>query len=309
MSFNTLICKCRLTIGIYTGIVAITLWNIFTDKCRPIRRAVIVVIILLHALITMGIAVQWSFICSAFIENGQSFWTIFSKLNGVNEAAYLGMGITSTMSTILADSYIIWCCWMVWGCRWLIALLPIISLISAVVAKSMEMYHEYFSASGSVFMMLYMTFILATTLWCTLFIIFRILSVTGVRRSAGLSAFRRFIEVLVESYALYSIALILALAFHDSEFFYMDGIAAIAKGVAPTLLVGRAAAGHTHPTEEHDENSLVSTIRFQTPSRSSRPSQSFTSSFQESTLQNAVLEVDVEAQTQQSHELFVSVVN
>ncbi|KAK0454029.1 uncharacterized protein EV420DRAFT_616076 [Desarmillaria tabescens] len=298
--------------GIYTGIFAVTLWNIFINKCWPIRRALVVVIILLHTLTTVNLAVQWSFICSAFIENGQSFWTVYYKLDSVNQAVSFESGIPSSMSTIVADSYIIWCCWMVWGRRWLIVLLPILSLIFATVSKSIETYHVYSSGSSSVFLTLYLSSILATTLWCTLLIIFRILTVTGVRHGVGgqLRVFRRFIEVLVESSALYSIVLILYLAFYiriDFGWYYLDKIVGIMKGVAPTLLVGRAVAGHTRPTEEHDDSATVSTLRFQMASQSSQPSQPSTSSIQESTMQSAVLEVDIEAQREWSDELVVVV--
>ncbi|KAK0480777.1 hypothetical protein IW261DRAFT_1474557 [Armillaria novae-zelandiae] len=55
----------------------------------------------------------------------------------------------------------------------------------------------------------------ATTIWCTLFIIHRILTITRSRQRAEgqLGAFHCFIEALVESSALYSISLILFLAF------------------------------------------------------------------------------------------------
>ncbi|KAK0459024.1 uncharacterized protein EV420DRAFT_1642723 [Desarmillaria tabescens] len=282
--------------GVYTGILAVTLWNIFINKIRPVRRALVVIIILLHALITINFAADWSYTRSAFIENGQSFWTVYLNLN-VTEASYWEMDIPALMSTILTDSYMIWCCWVVWGRRWLIVLLPIICLITATVSKVLQVYLVNSNAymSYEVFLMLYISFILATTLWCTLLIIFRILTVTGVGRGAGGRLF-----------------LILYLALfirNDFGFYYLDAIASIAKGVAPTLLVGRAAAGHTRPTEEHDETSVVSTIRFQTSAQSSHPSQPSTSSYQESTMQSAVLEVDLEAQLEQSDEFVVSVVN
>ncbi|KAK0458995.1 uncharacterized protein EV420DRAFT_344868 [Desarmillaria tabescens] len=203
---------------------------------------------------------------------------------------------------------------MVWGRRWLFVLLPILCLISTTVSKIIDVHHVYFSATDSVFLTLYLSFIPATTLWCTVFIIFHILTVTGVRCGAGsqLRFYHRFIEVLVESSALYSIASILNLAFfirNDLGSYCFDVIAAIAKGVAPTLFVGRAAAGHTCPTEEHEESTTVSTICFQMSSQSSQPLQPVTSSFQESTRQNAVLEMDIEAQMERSDDLVVSVVN
>ncbi|KAK0446383.1 uncharacterized protein EV420DRAFT_1484043 [Desarmillaria tabescens] len=139
---------------------------------------------------------------------------------------------------------------MVWGQRWIIVLLPILSLISATVSKILDIHHDYFNKTDSVFMVVYVSFVL----------------------------------------------------------YYFDAIAAIMKGVAPTLIVGRAAAGHTHPHEEHDESSTVSTIHFQTSSQSSQLSQPSMAIFQDSnTMQSAVFEVDIEAQRKQSDELMVVV--
>ncbi len=82
--------------------------------------------------------------------------------------------------------------------------------------------------------MLYAAFILVTTLWCTLLIIYRILTVTGVKCGAGgrLRVYSHCIEVLVESSALYSICLILYLALIICDNFgwcYLDAIASITK--------------------------------------------------------------------------------
>ncbi|PBK67626.1 hypothetical protein ARMSODRAFT_319538 [Armillaria solidipes] len=172
--------------GLYTGILAVTLWNIFINKCWPIRRAMVYVIILLHALITIGVAATWSSIHSAFIANGQSFWTVYLKLASASQAAYWEVGITASMSTILADLYVIWCCWMVWGRRWLVVLLPILSLVCAIGSRIMVIYYNHANASAfvAIFLMLYTSFILATTLSCTLLIIYRILTVAGARRGA-----------------------------------------------------------------------------------------------------------------------------
>ncbi|PBK70850.1 hypothetical protein ARMSODRAFT_1083821 [Armillaria solidipes] len=287
--------------GIYTGILAVTLWNIFINKCWAIRRAVVIVIILLHALITINFAAGWSWMRFAFIRNGQSFWTVYLILDGLDATTWV-MSVAASISTILADLYIIWCCWMVWGQRWLVVLLPIFSLVSAIVSRTTREYYINVNALntiGDVLLMLYIYFNLATTLSCTLLIIYRIVAVTGVRHGVmgRLGVYRRFIEVLVESSALYSISLIIDLAFtiHDGfGLIYTDAIAAIAKGVAPTLLVGRAAAGHTRPREDSD-GSTVSSLHFQVPSEPGMTS----SQREESTIQSSALAMDIEAQPEQ----------
>ncbi|KAK0454031.1 uncharacterized protein EV420DRAFT_1481753 [Desarmillaria tabescens] len=219
--------------GIYTGILVTTLWNISSK-------------------------LKWSLMRSAFIDNGQSFWTVFSTLESAQAAYYWETGITASMSTILADLYVIWCCWMVWGQRWLVVLLPIFSLVSVIVSRITGIYYEYANALAlmDIFLMLYLSFNLATTLSCNLFIIYRILTIAGVRRGAEgqLRVYHRFIEVLVESSALYSLSLILYLAF-------------TIRGIAPTLLVGRITVGRRARQDDSWQGSVMASVSIRSQSQ------------------------------------------
>ncbi|PBK67630.1 hypothetical protein ARMSODRAFT_959263 [Armillaria solidipes] len=288
--------------GVYTGILAVTLWNIFINKCWPIRRAMVVVIVLLHALITINFGANWSYIHSAFIKNGRSFWTVDKKLSGPSQAAYLEMGISASMSAILADLYMIWYCWMVWGRRWLAVLLPILSLISATASKIMAMYSTYFQGNSVGFPVLYSSLFLVTTLWCTLLIIYRIVTVAGVGRGAEgrLRVYCHLIEVLVESSALYSISLILFLAFtirEDFGLYYFDVIAGIAKGLAPTLLIGRITAGHRARSDDSWQGSVIGSASIR-----SRSQEHSRTSLREDDQASPTLNGDLEAQRESSVE-------
>ncbi|KAK0215810.1 hypothetical protein IW262DRAFT_1465515 [Armillaria fumosa] len=257
--------------GIYTGIFALTLWYIFINKYW-IRRAVVVVIILLYSLITIEFAAYLSFIHFAFVENGQSFWTVYLILSDGAHTATWVMGIAASISTGLADLYMIWCCWMVWGQHWIAVLLPIMSLVTAIVSRTVLEYHGYVNAPtpasvSFTMLMLYISFNLTTSLSCTLLIIYRIVTVAR-HVVGGLGVYHRVIEVLVESSALYSMFLILDLAFviyGDVQWYYLDIVVGTVKGVAPTLLVGRAAAGYTRPRYDSDR-STVSSFHLQPPS-------------------------------------------
>ena len=77
------------------------------NKCWRIQQDLVVVIILLHGLTTIEFATQWSYIYSAFIENGKSFWTVYLKLNISTQSAFLVGGIASIMSTITTDLYMV----------------------------------------------------------------------------------------------------------------------------------------------------------------------------------------------------------
>ncbi|KAK0454035.1 uncharacterized protein EV420DRAFT_1481757 [Desarmillaria tabescens] len=239
------------------------------NKCWPIRRALVVIIILLHALITVNFATTWSFTSSAFVGNGQNFYTVFSKFVEIAdlEAIYWETGITAIISTIVTDLCIIWFCWMVWGRRWLVILLPILSLVFAVVSKFLEVYHQYVSRSAGAFVTVYVSLILLTTLWCTTLIIYRITTVAGVRHGTEgrFRAYRYFIEVLVESSTLYSVSLILYLAFASRS-----NLVGISKVIAPTLLIGRITAGHRARPDDSWQGSVMASasIRSQSQDRS-----------------------------------------
>ncbi len=80
----------------------------------------------------------------------------------------------------------------------------------------------------------YSSCVLATTLWCTLLIIYRIVTVAraGDGAGGGLRAYRHVLEVLIESSALYSVSLILCTAFfarEDVKLGYFDTFAAISR--------------------------------------------------------------------------------
>ncbi len=89
--------------------------------------------------------------------------------------------------------------------------------------------------ANPLYLMLYESFIVVTIFWCTLSIIYRILSVGQASHNGTdgrFGAYYYVIRVLVESSALYSITLILNVAFnaHNGSFaIYTDSIGAIAR--------------------------------------------------------------------------------
>ncbi len=77
------------------------------NKYFPIHRAVVILIILLYALITISCAVNWTYIRYAFIESGQSFWTVYLRLNNLTPAFLWESGVPAFMSTVIADLYMV----------------------------------------------------------------------------------------------------------------------------------------------------------------------------------------------------------
>ncbi|KAK0196253.1 hypothetical protein F5146DRAFT_891811, partial [Armillaria mellea] len=107
----------------------------------------------------------------------------------------------------------IWRCWIVWGRSWRIVIVPM------TFSRGMVAYYDVFGPvvppraiyieKAVNWALLYSALVMATLLWCTVLIIYRILRV-GV--AAGrIHVYQRIIEMLVESAALYSAMIVVLL--------------------------------------------------------------------------------------------------
>ncbi|KAK0483038.1 hypothetical protein EDD18DRAFT_1200713 [Armillaria luteobubalina] len=278
--------------GIYTCVLIVTLWSIF----------MVFMVILLYTLATIYLAFQWSFTQYAFIDHGETFWWVFVGLQSVTDRAVIFRlvgGITGCASTVIADSSMIWRCWIVWGRRWWIIVLPVLCTISGtsrigtcsgvhkpdilpLVFDAISVYHVVADTTGDQsdsdsspyanridWTMLSLSLTLTTTLLCTLLIIYRIVTVAGGKHGAGLRSYRGVVEIIVESAALYSVSTVVYMAFVARDELtgaYPNVITASIKGIAPTLIVGRVASGHARPDDSWKE-SVLSSLHFDTPAR------------------------------------------
>ncbi len=159
----------------------------------------------------------------------------------------------------------IWRCWTVWGRRWLIVLIPIVCTLTGTgivhsefappnpaltedsVIKIVDTYHLIHDTpdntqdllsygSAAIWSILYISFLMATTIICTLLIIYRIVTVTG---GMGIRSYRGVIEIIVESALIYSLSLlayVVLVARESSGGPYADVIASAAR-VGPLFSV------------------------------------------------------------------------
>ncbi|KAK0433289.1 hypothetical protein EV421DRAFT_1741735 [Armillaria borealis] len=158
-----------------------------------------------------------------------------------NTPILLTLGIDATLSTVLADATLIWRCWIVWGRALHVVLVPIACTTLAI----------------------------ATLLWCTILIVYRILRVGGL--TTGMRVHHRLIEMLVESASFYSAVIVILLVFevrNEVAGVYIEEFAIATRGMVPTILVGRIAAGHARPDDSWSENSSTSSLRFRNHSGS-----------------------------------------
>ncbi|KAK0465990.1 uncharacterized protein EV420DRAFT_1636563 [Desarmillaria tabescens] len=255
--------------GIYSSVLAVALWTIFTQKSRPVGKVTVIVLIIVYIMAFASFSLNWSTVRSALVVNGQNVLTQITRIETPQRAVTLVTGIAGAISTILVDSIMMWRCWLVWRRQWQIVLLPALCLVAGIVFKIIITNQQFVeSANGSfLFAVLYASLTLATTLLCTLLMIYRVLAIARAtdRGESGLRAYRRFMEVLVESSALYAVSLILYVAFFargSVATYYLDPIAGFTRGIAPTLLLGRVAAGHARPDDSWQGSVMTSPLRF-----------------------------------------------
>ncbi|KAK0234080.1 hypothetical protein IW262DRAFT_1488301 [Armillaria fumosa] len=289
-----------LLLGLYTGIISVTMWNITINKSRRSGQVMVVVIVLLY-ITTIADAAMNLLLMSAYTFHGRNIWIRYLiTVRDNNSLGSVGLGVTGLVCNILTDFAMIWRCWMVWGQQYLIIVLPALCLVVSVVLvfKIMDIRLVFMSATASDIHNLpaYASLALATTLWCTTAIIYRILNVGRVNGGpwGGLKTYRHVIEVLVESSAFYCACLIIYTVCYARKSRgenYIDAMAAIARGIAPTLLIGRVAAGHARPDDSW-HGSITSSLHFgQDRSQTSTQDSMFS------------INLDPEAQVEQADEL------
>ncbi|KAK0234661.1 hypothetical protein EDD85DRAFT_969542 [Armillaria nabsnona] len=272
--------------GLFAGITGVTLWTIFRSSTKNFsigRYIVVFTIFALYVLSAISLGKNWTYLHHAFIDEGQNCYMVFLGVDGFGPMGLhqqLENGITSCIGTFIADSLLIWCCWIVWGHQWLVVIIPVLCTILGTVFKGIQIYHLCFdtvddikdskySSTTAEWMMLYLALTLTTTLWCTILILYRIISVAGSSHGAGIRSYYRIIEALIESAALYSAILIIDMIFVARDILtgtYINTLAAAIRETVPTVLVGWIAAGYTRPDDSWQESSssTVSSLNFET---------------------------------------------
>ncbi|KAK0433268.1 hypothetical protein EV421DRAFT_1910257 [Armillaria borealis] len=267
-----------LTHGIYTGVVIVTLWTIasrdnYQNSRRP--RLFVFIILVLYILATCNFYCGWAQNVSYFSTAGEFFWEAYKSKRDQGTPILLTMGIDAILSTALADATLIWRCWIVWGRTWRIVLIPIACTTLAIISRAIITYYSSYGPVENMspralylenlvnWAVLYSSLILATLLWCTIFIVHRILRVGGI--AAGMRVYHRLVEMLVESAFLYSSVIVVLLVFEVRNAVigaYIEEFAIAMRGMIPTILVGRIAAGHARPDDSWSENTATSSLQF-----------------------------------------------
>ncbi|KAK0209502.1 hypothetical protein IW262DRAFT_1417145 [Armillaria fumosa] len=252
--------------------VAITLWAVASrNKSQNSRRPcfLVFIIALLYFQATFNFYDEWALNFRNFITTNE--WQTFESFR-VPAPVHLTSDIGAILSTILVDATLIWRCWIVWGRSWCVVLVPIACTALGTASRGIVAYFSVFGPDlppGALFLenivswsVLYSSLVLATLLWCTILIIYRIWKVGAA--AGRMYAYQRVIEMLVESAFLYSAVLVVLLVFevrNEVAGVYIEDLAIATRGIVPTILVGRVAAGHARPDDSWT-GSTVSSLQF-----------------------------------------------
>ncbi|KAF9006311.1 hypothetical protein BDZ89DRAFT_571872 [Hymenopellis radicata] len=265
-----------LTHGIYTSVVLITLWRIFIHPEIPLTRsqglAMGLPVVFMFALTTLNLAVRWSWTSSPIMllrrSGGTGYYAFGFRDNTVLWAI---SGAATGFNVLIADCILIWRCWIIWGQKWTWIALPSALTICGTVFDGFFVYHnatdkystdQKIWGTGVNWGILYYSTSLATTAYCTLFIIYRILRHRGGRFG---SSYNGVIEILVESAALYIVALIIFLPFlaqDEPSSFYPKALLDTVTSFAPTLIVARVVSGHARSDKSWSADDGITTMQF-----------------------------------------------
>ncbi|KAK0229255.1 hypothetical protein EDD85DRAFT_140939 [Armillaria nabsnona] len=211
-------------------------------------------VIVMYLITTSHLAVRWTFVRGGFIKHGETEETVYNyffdapKWMLLSTAAFMA-------NTLIADCIMIWRCWIIAGRRWVFIIIPGLCTIVGTIFAGFSFYQETatpppgsaWSAAQIDWMLPYFSMSLTVTLYCTLVIIYRI---TVIKASIETGTRRLWIEAIVESAALYAVALIIMLAFYargDTHANYPIVVTTMITALAPTLIVARVSSGATRP--------------------------------------------------------------
>ncbi|KAK0479423.1 hypothetical protein EDD18DRAFT_1440791 [Armillaria luteobubalina] len=233
--------------GIYTGVVAVTLWAVGFDSLYS----------------------GWATSITAFTTLAWKSVSETYSLSNSPPPVLLAGGVLSILSTVLVDATLVYD--SIPFARFYIHNTDDLRLISSTghtVSRGIVAYYDSLGSPLSPhaiyvqkevnWAMLYASLMLATLLWCTILIIYRILRVGGT--AGRMHIYQRVIELLVESALLYSAALVILVvleAHNEITSIYIEDL-----GMMPTLLIGRVAAGHARPDDSWSDSTPGSSIRF-----------------------------------------------
>ncbi|KAJ7742516.1 hypothetical protein B0H14DRAFT_3607954 [Mycena olivaceomarginata] len=269
--------------GLYSGLYIMTLYALtFKRGTHGFNWGIFLALTSMYILSSIHAINGAVLVQFGFVEHGDTIESSIAYLAQPSLPRSLLGAIALTINTMIADFVLIWRCWTIWNRNWKIITLPLTcTLVGAGlgfrgIAAQVAFVHDPLSSPKTYvdFGNAYFGLILATTTSATFLIIFRIykMSENSTRKSMG---YDRVIEMVVESAALYLVALVVYIPLSvqgSANVAYPQSLVAQLTGMAPTLLVARVAFGLSRPDTTWQGKSTMIAFRGNENSTSEQPS-------------------------------------
>ncbi|KDR80140.1 hypothetical protein GALMADRAFT_1181105 [Galerina marginata CBS 339.88] len=261
--------------GIYTMVYFGSLYQYLSRRGSQ-RRYIITSITLLYLFALCQTGIQWYNLDFMFVEKGGTRESILASISTTPPWIILLSYTCTSFTLVLADGILVWRCFFVWNRSLRVILLPLVFLFAEIVLSITTMilvgefnFHAKFVTLEQAVLvnrvqaaLFFVSF--ASSLATTMLIAYRIHSVSKLD-CVSWGRFRHIIEIVVQSAAITSLALLLqaipsALAFFPSNlaiitlYNYGPALAIPITGLAPTVMVARvcgAADTSTHLSTIH----------------------------------------------------------
>ncbi|KAF9047063.1 hypothetical protein BDZ89DRAFT_1058127 [Hymenopellis radicata] len=263
--------------GIYTvilirailqNLVSVKHANVFSAHRRAIqhsnsRYVMALAATLMYTLATAAFVVRWYSVLDAYGPHGGDPEYLCRSPPGVSSWRMLFSEAMLGFSVVIADIIMTWRCWIVCGRSWKIVAFPAFTTVAelALLLTTIGTYASFEEivaaydtvATESVFSLVYFCLSLVTTLYCTIGIIARIVSMSRAN-NISLTSYRGVLEIVVESALIYAVVLVIhvILYFISARWgaYYSYAILTSVTGIAPTLILARVASGNSRSNDE-----------------------------------------------------------
>ncbi|KAF9052256.1 hypothetical protein BDZ89DRAFT_1125718 [Hymenopellis radicata] len=239
--------------GVYTVLYLYIACTLVSGVRIRQQATVLLAMTALYLVATTHLVADWVYVERGFVYHGQTENTMMDYLL-INPPDWMFLSTASFMvNTLFADCFLVWRCWLVWDKRLKAAAVPGLFTIIGTVFAGLSFYQQTVTSpsANSVWSVdtinwsiPYFSLSLATTLVSTILIVWRLVQ-SRSSRSGTSTNMTKLIEMVVESCMLYSLCMILLLAFFVQNIpaaNYLVAITASVTGIAPTLIVVRLIA-------------------------------------------------------------------
>ncbi|KAF9452089.1 hypothetical protein P691DRAFT_697816 [Macrolepiota fuliginosa MF-IS2] len=253
--------------GIYSAVFWFTMYMLVAHKKAkrtPRRLSTFLIIIPLYILAMIHLSIRWTVARRAFVVDGDTASDVLNSFLTQPTWCIALSVVSFSLMTLIADFVTIWRCWVIWGRDWRVVVAPIL-MVLAGAGKRLTNNHAAFCIMAAVFQidpssglatsqfnkfakfsMIYFVFSLCSTAISTTLIVYRIIAVSRETGFSTISPYRKILEIIIESAALYCIALIVYLPLLVRDDFsdgYAQALLISITGIAPTIITARVSLG------------------------------------------------------------------